>query len=264
LNELESAPIEPMAPGEEQIMTHRCWWVLATCLAAGISCAQGGYIVNYTIDAGGNNSEPLNGLAAQATFDLTGTQLTILLENTSAGVPASFSVTDSLLVSLGMNLPDGVSIFSGSTALIGLGSHGLGSWSAHTAGDRVGEEWIWTNDFGGDLMTPYAQVISTSSGQGGGTSTRFDGGHGSVNGPYGGIAADPPILPVPGNKPAVSDSIVFTVTLTSALSDAELAAVADTSVVEFGSNARYLTPNTMPEPVSLLLVLAGVLLRRRR
>jgi len=245
-------------------MTQRYGWVLAACLAVGAPCAHGAYIVDYVVDAGGNTSDPLNGLAARATFDLTGTQLTILLENASTGVPVGFNAADSLLVSLGMNLPDGVSIFSGNAALVGPGSHGVGSWAGRAAGASVGEEWIWTNDFGGDLMAPYAQVISTSSGQGGGTLTRFDGGHGSVDGPYGGITADPPILPVPGNKPAVADSIVFTITLTEGLSDAQLAAVADASIVEFGSNARYLTANTTPEPASLLLVLAGVVLRRRR
>jgi hypothetical protein len=242
-------------------MSRPDWCVLVACLALGVASAPAGYIVDYAFDAGGNNSEPLNGLAARATFDLAGTQLTILLENTSTGVPASFLAADSLLVSIGMNLPDGVSISSGEDAVIGPGSYGVGSWSDRTAGDSVGEQWIWTNEFGGDLMDTYAQVISTSSGQGGGTVTRFDGGNGSVDGPYGGIVADPPILPVPDNKPAVSDSIVFTVTLSSGLSDAQLATVADASIVEFGSNARYLTT---PEPASLVLLLLGAVVRRRR
>jgi hypothetical protein len=227
-----------------------------------MACAQAGLVVDYVIDAGGHNTNPLNGLAARATFGLSGAQLSVLLENTSVGVPAGFDVSDSLLVSVGMNLPAGVSFSAGNAAVIGPGSHGLGSWSNRTAGASVGEQWIWTNDFGGDLMEPYAQVISTSSGQGGGTVTRFDGGHGTVGGPFGGIATDPPLLPVPHKQPAVSDSILFTLTLNSSLSDAQLASVAHTSIVEFGSDARYLT--TTPEPASLLPALLGIALFRRR
>ncbi len=237
-------------------------WALAACLAAGVAGARADLIVDYISDAGGNNTDPLNGLAARATFNLTGTQLSILLENTSTGVPASFEVSDSLLVSLGMNLPDGIAIFSGNATVIGPNSHGVGSWSNRTASDSVGEQWIWTNDFGGDLMESYAQVISTSSGQGGGTVTRFDGGNGSVSGPFGGIATNPPQLAVPGNQPAVSNSILFTLSLTGSLSDAELAAAANTGMVEFGSDMRYLT--TTPEPTSVLAVLVGMATLRRR
>ena len=231
------------------------------CLAVVAAVAPADIIVNYTLDAGGNNSEALAGLGARATFSLSGTHLAILLENTSTGVPASFEVSDSLLVSLGFNLPAGVFIASGAAAQIGPGSAGLGSWSARTAGASVGEQWIWTNDFGGDLMESYAQVISTSSGQGGGTVTRFDGGSGTVSGPFGGIATKPPMLTVPGSQPAVGNSIAFDLTLSSGLSAGQLAAVANASIVEFGSDARYLG---VPEPAAVVLALAGLVFARRR
>jgi hypothetical protein len=233
--------------------------LIALSLAAPLTAAD--IIVDYTIDAGGNNSEPLNGLAARGTFSISGDQLTILLENTSSGVPPSFEVADSLIVSVGMNLPGGVMIASGDAAVIGPGSVGLGSWSDRVAGDSVGEEWLWTNEWGGDLMEAYAQVISTSNGQGGGTVTRFDGGSGGVDGPFGGIAADPPILNIPGSQPAVSDSIRFELTLSATLTEAELAATAHASIVEFGSDQRYLGA---PEPASGLLLIAGLLLSSRR
>lgn len=218
-------------------------------------------IVDYTVDAGSNNNEPLNGLAARGTFSISGDQLTILLENTSTGVPASFDASDSLLVSVGINLLNDVAILSGDAAIIGPGSIGLGSWSDRLAGDSVGEEWLWTNDFGGDLMHAFAQVVSTSQGQGGGTTTRFDGGTGPVSGPYGGIAADPPILSLPDPQPAVSDSILFELTLSSSLTEAELAEIAYGSMVEFGSDQRYLI---VPAPSTGVLALAGLLLLIRR
>ncbi len=238
-----------------------------TCLACLILIsiaspfAAADIIVDYTNDVGGNNGEPLNGLAARATFSIDGDGFTILLENTSTGVPVSFDTADSLLVSVGMNLPEGVAILSGDAALIGPGSAGLGSWSERVAGDSVGQQWLWTNDSGGDLMEAYTQILSTSNGQGGGTTTRFDGGSGGVSGPFGGIAADPPILGIPGSKPAVSSSIEFELTLTATLTELELAAVVNTSIVEYGSDQRYLGA---PEPASAALLLAGLLLARRR
>lgn len=230
------------------------------CLAAFAAVARADVIVKYTLDAGGNNHEPLDGLSARATFSLSGMHLSILLENTSTGVPASFEVSDSLLVSLGFNLPAHVWIAGGDAARIAPGAHGLGSWSPRGAGDSVAEEWIWTNQYGGDLMKTYAQVLSTSSGQGGGIVTRFDGGSGTVDGPFGGIAAAPPLLTVPDQQPAVSSAIAFDLTLTLGLSDAQLAQVTRNSIVEFGSDARYLRT---PEPAAAVLALAGLAFGRR-
>ncbi len=241
-------------------MLRRSHCALGLCLIWAIASARADLIVDYIHDAGGSSSAPLNGLAARATFGIEGTQLSILLENTSTGVPDGFAVADSLLVSIGFNLPDGVWIAQGNAALIGPGSVGLGLWSSRTAGDSVGEEWIWTNGSGGDLLQNYAQVISTSAGHGGGPVTRFDGGSGTVGGPFGGIAANPPLLQVPGTQPAVSNAISFDLTLNAALSETELLAVAHTGIVEFGSNARYL----VPEPTSLFALLLGIAVVSRR
>lgn len=230
------------------------WFVVATASAGTIT-------VVFNVDAGGNTSNPLNGLEARATFTTSGTQMTVLLENTSTGVPSGFLAADSLLVSIGFSLPTGILIATGDAAVVADGSLGIGSWTGRVAGDSVAEEWLWTNEYGGDLMSPYAQVISTSDGQGGGSTTRFDGGSGSVNGPYGGMAADPPILNIHGSKPAVSNSILFTVTLSGNLSDSELESMANAGIVEFGSDARYLHT---PEPAALALGALCVAAARRR
>lgn len=231
-------------------------------LAMMIGTAGADVIVDYTVDLGGNNNEPLNGLTARATFSIDGDQFTVLLANPSTGVPSGFEVSDSLLVSLAMNLPEGIEFLSGDAAVIGPDSIGLGLWADRGPGDSVGEQWLWTNDFGADLLSPFAQVISTSNGQGGGETMRFDGMPGSVGGPFGGIAADPPILRVPSNQVAVSDDIMFELTLSAAMSEQQLRFVAENSVVEFGSDQRYLG---VPEPTALVLFgMGGLLMLRRR
>ena len=122
-----------------------------TCLlflAAPLHLSAAQIRMEYFFDAGGGNPNPLNGLSAAATFDMQDVHLTILLENTSTGLPDGFDTSDALLVSLGMNLT-GVEILSGDAALIAPGSIGLGAWSSLAEGDSVAEEWLWTNDFGG-------------------------------------------------------------------------------------------------------------------
>lgn len=237
-------------------------WIAAPIMLLTLALPlSAGVIVDYVVDAGGNNTDPLNGLAARATFDISGHQLLIQLENTSTGVPAGFSAAEQLVVSLGLNLPVGVAFASGDSAVIGAGSHGLGAWSARGAGDSVAEQWLWSNSFGGDLLAAYRNIVTTSSGLPAG-SVGFGGHNSSVGGPYGGIAPNPLHLAIPPNQPAVRSRIDFTLTLTGTLSAAQLAEVAQGSMVEFGSDARYLR---VPEPSSLLLVLAPLagLVRRR-
>jgi hypothetical protein len=236
------------------------WLCTALLFASYLPLATADVIMDYTLDAGGASQGPLNGLAARAAFAIDGTHLSVLLENTSTGVPDGFDSAASLLVSLGINLP-GADILSGDAAVIAPGAIGIGAWSDRLAGDSVGEQWVWTNDFGGDLMDGWRQVLSTSEGQSGPV-TRFDGGSGSVDGPFGGIAAAPPIISIPANKPAVSNAILFELTLTAPLSEAQLQTAAHASIVEFGSDERYLTPT--PEPSALALLAVAGLLRRRR
>lgn len=219
-------------------------------------------IVDYTLDLGGNNNQPLNGLTARATFSVDGDRFAVLLANPSTGVPNGFEVSDSLLVSLAMNLPEGIEFLNGDAAVIGPDSIGLGRWDDRGPGDSVGEQWLWTNDFGGDFLSRFAQVISTSNGQGGGETMRFDGMHGTVGGPFGGIAADPPIISIPSNQEAVSDDIMFELRLSAPISEEQLRIVAGSSVVEFGSDQRYLG---VPEPAGLVLMgLGGLFILRRR
>ena len=130
---------------------------MAAALLLPAAASPASLIVDYTLDAGGNNPNPLNGLAAQATWRVDGTTLTITLRNTSTGVPIGAEVADSLLVSLAFNLGDGIFITSGIYAIVGSDSTGLGTWSDLVAGDSVADQWLWTNDGGGDLLESFCQ-----------------------------------------------------------------------------------------------------------
>lgn len=232
--------------------------------AFGGSAAIADIVVDYAIDAGGSNNNPLNGLSARATFTLTkgGTGLCIKLQNTSTGLPDGFDTAASLLVSLGMNL--GVDFASGDSAVIGAGSTGLGKWSNLGAGDSVADEWVFSNSGAGDLLQGYAQVITTSSGLGGAAATHFSPGSGNIGGPFGGIAADPVLKSIPGNQRAVSDSILFDLTLASGITEGELRAALEDSIVEFGSDVQYLTPKVViPAPGAALLGILGLAALRR-
>ena len=242
------------------LRTNFGWLAVTAVLIASPAVAD--VTVDYTIDAGGDNPNGPSGLSASAVFSVSGDQLSVLLINTSTGAPLGAEVSDSLLVSLGLNLLDGITILSGDSALIGSGSIGLGQWSGLAENDSVAEEWLWSNGGGGDLLGPFAQIISTSSGLPGSGHLDFDGNRASVSGPFGGIAASPPILAVPDAQRAVSDSILFSLTLSGTLSEAQLSSIAMASMVEFGSDFQYMTT---PAPGALALFgLALVAPRRRR
>jgi hypothetical protein len=232
----------------------------ALCLSAG---ARADLVVTYAPDAGGNNPYGIDGLAARSTWDIDGSTLTILLENTSTSVPDGFEVSDSLLVSLGFDLGS-VLILSGDSAVIGDGSTGLGAWGSLGAGDSVADEWLWTNNFGGDFLQSLPQIISTSMGVGSPPRTDFNGDNASVNGPFGGIAAQPALMGMPNRQRAVSNGILFTLTLSEPVSISDLRSIALGSVVEFGSDWQYLSAIPAPGPLALLAVAALCIGRRRR
>jgi hypothetical protein len=240
-----------------------CRCLVAAVALAGISApSPAGVIVQYTVDAGGSNGQPLNGLAASAEFSIAGTQLTIALHNTSTDVPPGTVTADSLLVSIGFNLLDGITIVSGDNAEIASGSAGLGQWAGQGAGFDVGDEWAWTNDGTGDLLEAFSQVISTSQGTDGGASESFNGvPNPNVDGPFGGIAAAPPIMDIPGSQFAVSNAIEFTLTLSGTLSDSQLDTIARASIVEYGSDYQYLS---VPAPGTLWLLVVVLAGRRKR
>ncbi len=113
----------------------------------------------------------------------------------------------------------------------------------------------------GDLLESFSQVITTSQGMGRGARMSFNGdSHPNVKGPFGGMAASPPVIDVPSSKPAVSTSIEFTLTLSDTLSETQLLTIAGGSIVEFGSDYQYLA---VPTPGTLSLLAVALMIGRR-
>ena len=218
-------------------------WLMLSC-----STAHASFVVDYNIDVGGINTSGSSGLSARSTWVIDGNQLTILLENTSTFLPVGAGTADSLLVSLGFNL-NSLTILSGDVAEIGVNSIGLGAWSDLDAGDSVADQWLWTNESGGDLMSAFTQVISTSMGQNSSSHLDFNGLPANVKGPFGGIAAAPFLAAITGQKKAVSNRILFQVTLSGTLSEGQLASIAFSSWVEFGSDFQYLADPVVGFPL---------------
>ena len=71
----------------------------------------------------------------------------------------------------------------------------------------------------------------------------------------------PALLAIPDNQEAVSNAVVFTLTLSDTLTDDQLVAIAEGAVVEFGSDYQYLS---VPAPGSLALLCVGIFGARRR
>ncbi len=230
----------------------------AISIAAASLVAHATVTIDYTADAVTSGGD-VAGLSARATFELSGTTLDILLQNTSTGAPMGFTSADALLVSLALDLP--TTYVSGDLAQIAAGSIGFGAWSTRNPGDSVADEWKWGNDGAGDFLASFSQVITTSNGGVGGDARFTGGGSGTVNGPSGGIAANPHTVS-PGGLFGAQDTLFFRLTLAQAISESELESAAKAGVVEFGSDARYLTT---PEPASVVfMALVGLALLRRR
>lgn len=235
-------------------------WLLvgAVCCAPALSDV----VVDYTVPAGGSNQNPLNGLSARATASLTagGTGLRIVLQNTSTGLPDGFDANASLLVSLGMNL--GVDFASLDSASISPGSRGVGAWSRLGAGAPLVDAWATSNGGAAGLPGSYAQVLSADL-AGMAQIARFwpDQFGGSLTG----IAADPVLKHIPRYQRAVSDSVLFEFTLETGITEAELRAALQGSVVEFGSDDQFLTPPNVviPAPGAAVLAALGLAALRR-
>ena len=228
--------------------------ITGLCLAAGLAVFPRSASADLlTFTGTGINT----GLSATADFTLlNATTLRIVLTNTSTSLPSYLSsdaASNQLLTSLAFRLP-GTTTILGGTATISGGSTG-------PAGN-IGKEWGYGWNGSGqccentDPTHTYNDWISTLSA---GT-TQFSPGsldNSGLNGPKYGLAPNPgfgsPLT-------SISNSATFTLNLSGGIPD--LSFLSNGAVVEFGSDAAFLTgripgtpdPRGVPEPSSLLLL----------
>ena len=207
------------------------------------------------------------GLSATAEFTrINATTLKVVLTNTSTSLPAHMNSGDSaanrLLTSLAFRLPGTVNITGGSavkTAGSVIDNYG------NVNGDNLGKEWGWGWNGTGqcceetDPSHAYNDWISTLSA---GT-TQFKSGSldgSGLNGPKWGLASNA----LPSAHESVRNSATFTLNLSGA-GIPDLSFLANSAVVEFGSDAAFLTstlvgppPPGAPEPAALLLLGMGI------
>ena len=230
--------------------------LLAT--AAFAAPASGGFIFTF------NGPD---GLSAEAEFTLLDpTTLEIRLKNTSTGVPAGFDNSDQILTGLSWDFGDlgvnpGDITITGGSAVIGPTSNSVNfDTGAYGPGTDIGGEW----GYGGGISGALPNAISGN--QAG--ITPFGGanldGPVELSGPQAGLISSAFSLPI-GGLGAIMDELIATLTLSGAITEAELLAdlTNNGTLVEFGSDAAFVPG--IPAPGALAVFgLAAFGQRRRR
>jgi hypothetical protein len=205
-------------------------------------------------------SDPgLNGLSAEVEFTLAGpTTLVVRIRNTSTGVPAGFDSSDQLLTGVSWDFGDpGGTEITGGSAVIGPTSASVDFESGSYGPDYdVSGEYGYGNAGGSGALPNFVSGNTAGATPFGGAN--LDGPAG-LDGPQAGLVADPILVDL-GGLGAIQNEIIATLTLSESISDLDF--LYENHVrVEFGSDAAFIET---PEPGSMLLLLAGVLLTRRR
>jgi len=199
-----------------------------------------------------------SGLGATATFTLIGPmELEVVLTNTSTGVPYGFNNSDQLLTGISFDL-SGPQIIGG-TVVIGpdIGDHSLNFDIGPLGnGADVSSEWGYGNSGSTGMLanmvsTNVSHMVPFSNG------LNLDG-PASLDGPQGGLIADPVVVYLGEGLGAIQNSIVITLNLGG--DGLRNMSFLDNGVIaEFGSDAAFI-----PEPATICLLGLGSLSLIRR
>lgn len=208
-----------------------------------------------------------SGMSAEAEFILlNSTTLQVRLKNTSTGSPSGFGGAAQILTVLSWDFGapgnnGGDTQITGGTVVIGPTSQTINfDTGSYGPGTNVGGEWgFGNNDSSGGLMNLISANTSGAVPFGG---PNLDG-PSSMDGPQGGLVANPPIADL-GGQGAIQNEIIATLNLSIAISNLNFL-VANGTQVEFGSDALFIGGQLVPAPGAMcLLGIAGLCGRRRR
>ncbi|MFG0329409.1 MAG: XDD4 family exosortase-dependent surface protein [Phycisphaerales bacterium] len=200
-----------------------------------------------------------SGLAAEAEFTLlNATTLEVRLRNISTGAPVGFDNSDQILTGVSWSFSDPTVFITGGSVVIGDDSESVNFDTGYYGpGSDVSGEWGYGNGGTTNMFDHFFSCMQAGTTPFGGPNLD---GPSSLNGPQGGLIADPELIPV-GGLGAIQDEVVATLTLSGPV--ANLAFLRDGVTAEFGSDAAFIT---IPTPgAAALLVFGGIsfLLRRR-
>jgi hypothetical protein len=225
--------------------------IITLCASITLSSNVMGSITYFYSDA--------DGLMAEAEFTLVSpTELEVRYRNTSTGAPVGFDSSDQILS--GVSWDFGHPGFNGDT-MIASGSVKTGPTSSSLnfselavgPGDDVSGEFGYGNMDGTGALTNF---VSSNAAQG----TPFGGanldGPVNIDGPQGGLVADPVIVAL-GGLGAIQDEVIVTLILdTEPLLNLDF--LAENGVrFEYGSDAKFGT-GIVPEPSTLALAAFGL------
>lgn len=207
-----------------------------------------------------------SGLGAEAEFTLLNpTTLELRYRNLSTGVPNGFDESDQILsgVSWDFGHPgfNGDIVITGGTVVTGPTSMSINFDVANVGPNAdVSGEFGYGNMDGTGALTNFVSSNTALATPFGGANLD---GPVDIDGPQGGLVANPPVVPLAGLG-AIQDEVIATLTLSDPYTDAELLAdlLGNGVRFEFGSDATFID---FPAPgASTLLIGAGLVWARRR
>jgi hypothetical protein len=208
----------------------------------------------------------VSGLSAEVEFTLiNATTLEVRAQNTSTDAPDGFDAADQLLTGISWDFaPPGLTgntSIIGGIVLMGPSSQTVNfSTGFYGPGTDVSGEFGYGNFDGTGLLPNFISATVSQTTPFGGANLD---GPGNIDGPQGGLVANPPVTSL-GGLGAIQDEIIATLQLSAPLDNLDFLSYGVR--IEFGSDAAHLQQVLIPEPASALILIAGAtfVLRRNR